>query len=324
MDMQKSWKIKFDSRVLLYKDIVKQHDHDLDLERSVSSDSDRDHSPDILDHFNTRREDRTIAIYKLQLLQKISNAINSKWQCEVLLTGSTLNGFGAKESDLDLTVIPGFRVWDASYIFFIKYLLDVDCGFWIKGGIEVVKARVPILKFRTRRPGYPSIQVDLSFNNINSVRNTHLLYCYSQLDWRLRPLVLAVKKWARDCKINDASDNTLSSYALTLMVIFYLQSDLAPPVLPCLQDTQPGLFKPESSPDSLRYKRPNCEMSSNTQSLGILYKQFFDFYNSHIGHHSNRVISIRFGGYLSKDSCQEFSSRHRIGPERFVVVRNGT
>ena len=82
-----------------------------------------------------------------------------------------------------------------------------------------------------------------------SARNTHLLYCYSQLDRRVRPLVVAVKKWARHSDINDASDNTLSSYALTLMVVFFLQSGVSPPILPCLQESHPARFPPESRPE---------------------------------------------------------------------------
>ena len=43
------------------------------------------------------------------------------------------------------------------------------------------------------------------------------------VDSRVRPLVVVVKKWAKTQGINDASQGTLSSYALTLMVIHYLQ-----------------------------------------------------------------------------------------------------
>ena len=43
------------------------------------------------------------------------------------------------------------------------------------------------------------------------------------MDWRVRPLVLFMKKWARFHDINDASKKTISSYSLCLMVIHYLQ-----------------------------------------------------------------------------------------------------
>lgn len=49
-------------------------------------------------------------------------------------------------------------------------------------------------------------------------------------DWRVRPLVLYIKKWARFHDINDASKATISSYSLCLMLIHYLQcmSSLSP------------------------------------------------------------------------------------------------
>ena len=55
------------------------------------------------------------------------------------------------------------------------------------------------------------------------------------VDWRVRPLVVVVKLWAREHEINDAKSMTISSYSLTLMVIHYLQSGVHPPVLTCLQ-----------------------------------------------------------------------------------------
>ena len=39
-------------------------------------------------------------------------------------------------------------------------------------------------------------------------------------------MVMLVKKWAKTHGINDASQGTLSSYALTLMVIHYLQGKI--------------------------------------------------------------------------------------------------
>lgn len=46
------------------------------------------------------------------------------------------------------------------------------------------------------------------------------------MDSRVKPMVMLVKKWAKTHGINDASQGTLSSYALTLMVIHYLQGKI--------------------------------------------------------------------------------------------------
>ncbi len=46
-----------------------------------------------------------------------------------------------------------------------------------------------------------------------------------------------VKHWAKRCDVNDGSNMTLSSYALTLMLLHYLQNT-TPPVLPYLQQVR--------------------------------------------------------------------------------------
>ena len=48
--------------------------------------------------------------------------------------------------------------------------------------------------------------------------------------FRLRPMVVAVKFWAKSHNINEARLMTLSSYTITLMVIHYLQAGVTPPV----------------------------------------------------------------------------------------------
>jgi len=47
--------------------------------------------------------------------------------------------------------------------------------------------------------------------------------CVRVVDWRLSPLVQFVKHWAKVQGINDASQGTVSSYSLVLLVIHYLQ-----------------------------------------------------------------------------------------------------
>lgn len=44
-----------------------------------------------------------------------------------------------------------------------------------------------------------------------------------------------MKKWAKMCGLNDASQGTLSSYAYIIILISYLQR-ISPPVLPFLQE----------------------------------------------------------------------------------------
>ena len=48
-------------------------------------------------------------------------------------------------------------------------------------------------------------------------------------------MIIFLKFWSKKVEIIGASNALLSSYALTLMVIAFLQST-SPPVLPCLQE----------------------------------------------------------------------------------------
>lgn len=95
---------------------------------------------------------------------------------------------------------------------------------------------MPIIKFHDC---YNHIDCDLNVNNHNGIRNTHLLKYYSEIDWRVRPLVLQIKHWAKFHNINDAAQQTISSYSLVLMVIFYLQCVCKPSILPVLQQIYP-------------------------------------------------------------------------------------
>ena len=177
--------------------------------------------------------------------------------------------------------------------------------------IELVPAKVPILKIYDT---YYDIEIDLSCSNENAVRNTNLLYCYTQvciyslhlpipiinfwtiffiiakckrnklpiyvsiyvclyfqLDWRVRPLGIVIKKWAKNAGINDAKFSTMSSYTISLMVINYLQCGVTPPVLPSLQLLYPDVFKPNSNVFSLPFQKnvPKYTSANNESSLGI-------------------------------------------------------
>jgi TUTase nucleotidyltransferase domain len=91
-----------------------------------------------------------------------------------------------------------------------------------------------------------------------------------KVDWRIRPLVLCIKDWAKASDINDAKNQTLSSYTLTLMVIHFLQAGVNPPVLPSLQVLYPSTFAafPGTSSISFFQDLPTRFRCSNIMSLG--------------------------------------------------------
>jgi DNA polymerase sigma len=102
-----------------------------------------------------------------------------------------------------------------------------------EGTLMLVPAsRIPILKFTEKETG---LEVDFNVNNILAIHNSDLIYTYCQIDQRFHIMSMFIKHWAKQVDIIGAAYGYLSSYALTLMIISFLQSR-SPPVLPCLQE----------------------------------------------------------------------------------------
>jgi terminal uridylyltransferase len=56
------------------------------------------------------------------------------------------------------------------------------------------------------------------------VCNSQLLHTYCEIDERVAPLGMSVKLWAKNRKISDAAQGTISSYAWSIMLLSFLQS----------------------------------------------------------------------------------------------------
>lgn len=100
------------------------------------------------------------------------------------------------------------------------------------------------------------------------------------MDWRVRPLVLLVKLWAKYHDINNAKNMTISSYSLALMVINFLQCGVSPSVLPCLHNMYPGKFQNTGDVTNIDMNEELEGYSSdNKQSLGDLLLRFLYYYS---------------------------------------------
>lgn len=212
--------------------------------------------------------------------------------CGLYIVGSSMSGFGTKTSDMDLCLmlspyeIDGKR--EAVELLMVIQRALRKCSF-IKRS-QVIRARVPILKFEDATT---HVECDLNINNSVGIRNTHLLKYYANMDWRVRPLVLFVKKWARFHDINDASKMTISSYSLCLLVIHYLQFGCNPPVLQSVQKLRPDLFNGDDI-RNLRMTESIDFESENTDSLGDLFLGFLRYYAEQFSF-LNDVASVRLG-----------------------------
>lgn len=82
------------------------------------------------------------------------------------------------------------------------------------------KAKVPIVKFVDSKTG---IQVDVSFNQENGIHNTKVVNDFLREYDVLRPLVLVLKHFMQSRDLQEPYTGGIGSYALTLMLVSFLQ-----------------------------------------------------------------------------------------------------
>lgn len=185
--------------------------------------------------------------------------------------GSHATELGDGESDLDMTILRSGTINPVDD-------LEVAAGAAETIGFEIINfvraTRVPVLKLLDKQSG---IEVDIVMNNRLALRNSKLLMDYSKVDERVQPLVLAVKKWAKQRGCRDPQNATLTSYAWTLMVIHYLMCHPTDPA-PSLRELSHKLREKRCSPSS--HRPYNSENSVSMFSLGTLLIEFFAFYGT--------------------------------------------
>ncbi|XP_033232074.1 poly(A) RNA polymerase gld-2 homolog A-like isoform X3 [Belonocnema kinseyi] len=268
-------------------------------------------SEDMWEKFVSNQQTEKTYINKMMLWKYLFISIKFIFQNEfpkygLFLVGSTMNGFGSNRSDVDMCLLIKHTEMDQrnEAIFHLDQILRSlkKCNFVTN--LELIQAKVPILKFHDV---FNNIDIDLNCNNSVGIRNTHLMYCYSQIDWRVRPLVLVVKLWAQCQNINNAKNMTISSYSLALMVIHFLQCGTIPAVLPCLQSIFKHKFDPLSDIHSIDIHENlnipiNVMPPPNHLSLGELLVQFFKYYVSF--DFSQYAISVRLAKKVPIEECR--------------------
>ncbi|XP_012278523.1 poly(A) RNA polymerase gld-2 homolog A isoform X3 [Orussus abietinus] len=270
-----------------------------------------DLSKSIWQKFMASQQTETTYRNKMMLWKHLYIYIKSNFpKYGLFLVGSTMNGFGSDNSDVDMCLLVRQAEMDQrnEAVIHLDQVLKCLKSCEYVDQLELIQAKVPILKFRD---SIQNLEVDLNCNNAVGIRNTHLLYCYSQIDWRVRPLVLIVKLWAQSQDINDAKNMTISSYSLVLMVIHFLQCGVNPPVLPCLHSLFVGKFGPHTDIHSIDIHE-DLDVSAiapflvNRQPLGELLVDFFKYYVNF--DFSRYAISVRVANKVLIEDCRKARS----------------
>ncbi|NXA19447.1 STPAP polymerase, partial [Ibidorhyncha struthersii] len=164
----------------------------------------------------------------------------------------------------------------------------------------VPTARRPVVKFCHKQSGLAG---DISIDNRLALLNTRFLQLCTEADERVRPLVYAVRLWAKQQGLagNPAGGGPLlNNYALTLLVLFFLQTR-SPPVLPTvdrLRDMAGDEDRAMVGGWDCSFPRDvaSLEPSANTESPCLLLAEFFHVFGDF--DFPERVISLREGRAL--------------------------
>ena len=140
------------------------------------------------------------------------------------------------DTDIDICIVPKCSLSD-----FESYHLEK-----LKKGITksnlgvvnnvIINNSLILLKVTYSSPNQKlNINVDISVHNMLPIFNSYLIRLYGLFDQRFHIMGIYLKYWAKNNKIHGAQEGYLSSYALLIMIIHFLQKVVEPKVLPNLQ-----------------------------------------------------------------------------------------
>ncbi|KAK3559075.1 hypothetical protein QTP86_002989 [Hemibagrus guttatus] len=278
----------------------------------------------------------------VQLLQEVF--VEFLPDCQIVPFGSSVNTFGSHSCDLDLvldlentkafqnrtrkseqqtaenqsedgqsedSILSDIDVATASSAELLELLAAIlrKCAPGVHKVQTVSSARLPVVKFSHRQL---NLQGDITINNRLAVRNTRFLQLCSGLDSRVRPLAYTVRFWAKQKQIAgnpSGGGPLLNNYALTLLLLFYLQT-VSPPVLPSVEQLKNMACEEEECVidgwDCTFPSQPiSVPPSKNTDDLCTLlfgfftYFSKFDFPGSVVSLRAGRILPIT--DFLSRD-----------------------
>ncbi|KAF9537155.1 hypothetical protein EC957_008772 [Mortierella hygrophila] len=212
------------------------------------------------------------------------------WDLEVHLFGSFASGLSSNTSDADFTVyhLDSDVTELASALEYIGYQ-DVSA---------IKNARVPIVSFYDSEH---DVSCDINIDEPMGVINSKLINTYRKIDDRFPTLWFAIKHLAKKHDILSGSTGYLSSYALTMMLIVFLQDVTRPAILPRLQqqDSHRMLHRDVDGWNcsfDRNWSNYRTYVSDNTKSVGQLLVDFcyhygyaFDYANQEVNPGLGRI-----------------------------------
>jgi len=173
---------------------------------------------------------------------------------------------------------------------------DSDLYFKVE---QQTTSRTYIIRFYDKKT---LVKVELMIDNILTLYNSNLIRNYCLFDSRVIILLNFIKDWSKLKKINSNYDGYLSSYCLTMMVIFFLQK-INPKILPNLQHNNIDNFEnilfyncgvKKYNYDIIKIRHLYCNFNKN------LYKNETEKFNR-----LSNEININSSSFVNKNSISD-------------------
>ena len=205
--------------------------------------------------------------------------------------GSIMNNFLIEDGDIDICIVPDNITIEQFSVHLNEIRNEITSKNIGVYALSHISPRYSLLKVIDNETG---LTVDITVHTMLPLHNTKLIRLYSLYDQRFHLMGIYIKHWAKRNKLNGATDKFLSSYALLLMIIHFLQNEIRPSVLPILQKVQNKTINYTYSHSDAML---NCNVyfeedmekvkecmnvinnrTDNTDSAAELLVKFFEFY----------------------------------------------
>ncbi|KAG0368359.1 hypothetical protein BGZ54_002075 [Gamsiella multidivaricata] len=264
---------------------------------------------------STQQRDSDVSSISGTLQQGLQDELDDSG-LSVGILGSFANGLSLQNSDVDLTLL------DPGNWLTVKRLGN---ALWRIGyeRVQVIRnAKVPIVTFWDPWNGVPC---DISINQAAAIENSKLIKTYVNIDDRVRTIWFSLKAIAKGHRILSAKNGFLSSYALTLMLINYLQS-VGTPVLPALQQQLPRrmVYKKVDGYDCTydhNWSNHRAAAKMNTSTASELLLGFLSYFGSTFDYGLWEVNS-RLGQIRARPTATKIigQGKQQIRQDEFICV----
>lgn len=221
--------------------------------------------------------------------------------CTAIPFGSITTGLGIKTSDADcfMNIPHQHRHGNTNFVQKAKKILQQYPEIFTDI-LSIPRANTPIVKF-FHKP--TSINCDLTFKTALGAQNSKLIAFLLHADPRLLPMAVLIKYWAQVQGFSGSGK--LTNYALTMMVIFYVQQTSVS-ILPSVEWLQRNQandvivdFWNTGFINKIEYLTP----TGNKQTISELLGGFFEFYTTF--NFDDMVICPYLGMPIKKDMFKD-------------------